>query len=145
MQKKDKAAALLESDGFWLLTRLLLAVVFLSGGAAKLLMFGEGVQEMQAFGLEPAWLVNSVVGISLVIGALMILANRYLCLAAAGLSVFLVLTILVVHTFWSMPQPQSLASMHIALEHISLIGGLLGTAIASHFRSIMFEQWSHAK
>ena len=145
MQKKDKVAALLESNGFWLLTRLLLSVVFLSGGAAKLLLFPEGVQEMQAYGLAPAWLVNSVVGISLIVGAIMILLNRFLCLAAAGLSVFLVLTILVVHTFWSMPQPQSIASMHIALEHISLIGGLLGTAMASHFRSIMFEQWSHAR
>jgi transmembrane protein len=142
---KDRTAALLESDLFWLFTRLLLSIVFLSGGLAKLILFDAGIDEMRLAGLEPAWLINSIVGISLVTGAVLILFDRYLFLAATGLSVFLLLTILVVHTFWNMAPPQSMLSMYTALEHISLIGGLLGTAIASHLRQTMFGAWQNRR
>jgi transmembrane protein len=128
---KDRTAALLESNLFWLFARLLLSIVFLSGGLAKLILFDAGIDEMRSAGLEPAWLFNSIVGISLITGAVLILFDRYLFLAATGLSVFLLLTILVI--------------MYTALEHISLIGGLLGTAIASHLRKTMFGAWQNRR
>jgi transmembrane protein len=139
----SKLSKALESNALWLCARILLAIVFLSGGLAKLILFNEGVAEMRTLGLEPAWLLNLIVGTSLTIGALLILLDRYLCLAAAGLSTFLVLTIVVVHRFWAMEPPQAMLSMYVALEHISLIGGLIGTAIASHFRRTMLLCWNH--
>jgi transmembrane protein len=46
-------ATLLDSRVLWFLARLLLAVVFLSSGLAKLLAWDNSVAEMQAAGLQP--------------------------------------------------------------------------------------------
>ena len=55
-------------------------------------------------------------------------------LGAGALSVFLLLTIAIVHRFWSLPEPRATLSLYFALEHVSIIGGLLAAAIASHLR-----------
>ncbi len=49
---------LLESDGGWLIVRLLLLVIFISSGLAKLFDFEGSLAEMRAAGLHPDWLFN---------------------------------------------------------------------------------------
>lgn len=126
--------AMLESDWLWFLARLCLVVVFLASGAAKLADFQGGLAEMRAAGLEPAALYNVAVAATLLMGSALILLNRGLWLGAGALAVFLALTILIVHTFWSLEGPKAQLAMFFALEHVSVIGGLMATAIASHFR-----------
>ncbi|WP_277403841.1 hypothetical protein [Achromobacter xylosoxidans] len=48
---------------------------------------------------------------------------------------FLALTIVIVHAFWRLPEAQAKLALFFALEHVSVIGGLLCAAIASHARS----------
>jgi len=124
----------LESNGLWWLARLCLVVVFVSSGLAKLIDIDGGMSEMRAAGLEPALLFNLVVAVTLLSGALLILLDRLVWLGAGALAVFLALTIIVVHTFWNLPEPEATVSMFFALEHVSLIGGLIATAIASYLR-----------
>jgi len=124
----------LESNGLWWLARLCLVVVFVSSGLAKLIDIDGGMSEMRAAGLEPALLFNLVVAVTLLSGALLILLDRLVWLGAGALAVFLALTIIVVHTFWNLPESEATVSMFFALEHASLIGGLIATAIASHLR-----------
>lgn len=45
----------LDSNWLWLLARLLLSVIFLSSGLAKLLDTEGSLAEMRAAGLHPAW------------------------------------------------------------------------------------------
>ena len=123
----------LESQWLWIISRCCLALLFFSSGLSKVLDVNTGFQEMQAAGLEPAWLFNYASALVLLVGAYSILFDRYLWLGAALLSVFLVITIVLVHTFWNLSGGQAQISLYFALEHISVIGGLIGTAIASHF------------
>lgn len=135
----------LESKWLWLLARVLMVVVFALAGVAKLLDFDGGLAEMRQAGLEPAWIYNIVVATGLLVASLLILLDRWMWLAAGGLAIFLGLTIVVVHHFWSLPLPQAKLSMFFALEHLSLIGGLLAIAIASHTRRswlTSLERWN---
>lgn len=125
---------ILDSRWAWRVARLLLAVVFLSSGLAKLIDFQGGLAEMRAAGLEPDWLFNIATIAVLLGGSALLLLDRALWLGAGALVVFLLLTILVVHRFWALPEPQAKAAMFWALEHISLVGGLVAAAIASRLR-----------
>lgn len=124
----------LDSRWLWIGARILLAVVFLSSGLAKLLDFQGGLAEMRAAGLEPDWLFNIATIAVLLGGSVLLLLDRALWLGAGALAVFLLLTILVVHHFWALPEPQARPAMFWALKHISLIGGLVAAAIASRLR-----------
>ncbi len=130
---------LLEHRIVWLVARLLLSVVFVAGGVAKLVDFDGGVAEMQAAGLTPAVLYNIAVAATLLAGAALIVLDRALWLGAGALAVFLVLTIVVVHRFWALPQPQAQLALFFALEHVSLIGGLMAAAVASHARRMLIH------
>ncbi|WP_445658983.1 DoxX family protein [Achromobacter sp. NCFB-sbj8-Ac1-l] len=127
---------LLQSDGLWFIARLCLAVVFIASGAAKVLDFRGGVAEMRDAGLKPAVLVNILVAALMLGGSVLILADRALWLAAAALGVFLLLTSVIVHAFWRLPPPQAKLALFFALEHVSVVGGLIAAAIASHFRAL---------
>lgn len=128
--------SVLQSDWLWFIARLSLAVVFIASGAAKLFDFRGGVAEMRDAGLEPAKLVNIVVAGLMVAGSVLILADRALWLAAAALGVFMLLTIVIVHAFWRLPPPQAKLALFFALEHVSVVGGLIAAAIASHVRGL---------
>ncbi|MBD2783877.1 DoxX family protein [Xenorhabdus sp. DI] len=125
---------LLESNGLWLVVRLLLLVIFVSSGLAKLLDFEGSLAEMRAAGLHPAWLFNLVSALVLLSGSVLILFDRLVWLGAGILSVFLILTIVIVHTFWLFSGAYAKTSLYFALEHTTVIGGLMAAAIASHLR-----------
>ncbi len=124
----------LGSRALWLTARVLLSVVFLASGLAKLIDFQGGLAEMRAAGLEPDWLFNIATAVTLLTGAVLILLDRALWLGAGALAVFLVLTIVVVHRFWALPEPHAQQALFWALEHISLVGGLIAASIASYTR-----------
>lgn len=124
----------LDSNWLWLLARILLAVVFLSSGLAKLFDYSGSLAEMRAAGLHPDWLFNIATAATLLLGSALLLLDRALWLGAGALAVFLLLTIIIVHRFWALPEAQAKAAMFWALEHTSLVGGLIAAAIASHWR-----------
>ncbi len=130
---------MLESRWLWLIARCCLAFLFLSSGLAKVLDAENSFQEMRAAGLEPAWLFNYASAIVLLFGAYCILFQKYLWLGAGALSVFLLLTILIVHNFWTMSAPQATISMYFAFEHMAVIGGLISLYIAGHYRNKVNE------
>ncbi|EPH0092459.1 DoxX family membrane protein [Pluralibacter gergoviae] len=124
----------MELNGIWIIARTLLATVFLSSGAAKMIDFQGEMSEMRAAGLHPDWLFNIVTALLLLISSLFIILDKALWVGMVALSIFLLLTIVVVHRFWNMPQPDSTQAMFWAVEHVSLVGGLLSAAIASRSR-----------
>lgn len=130
---------ILTGQASWRAARLLLTVVFVLSGVAKLADFDGGMAEMRRAGLEPAWLFNGVVALVLLAGTLAIWFDRYLWQGAALLGSFLVATIFVVHHFWSLPEPRATMSFYFALEHVSLVGGLACAAVASACRRRMVQ------
>ncbi|WP_034056530.1 multidrug efflux RND transporter inhibitory subunit MexG, partial [Pseudomonas aeruginosa] len=102
------------------------------------------LEEMRAAGLEPAWLFNIATAVTLLAGSALVLLDRKLWLGAGALAVFLLLTILIVHTFWSKTGVEAKLAMFFALEHIAVIGGLIATAIASAQRQRLRQDVSVA-
>ncbi|MGK6324414.1 DoxX family protein [Sphingomonas sp. DT-51] len=112
------------------LARTILTFPFWCSGLHKLLFFKSGVAEMTHFGLEPAVLVNlATIAIQLT-GSAMIIADRGRAAGALLLGFFTLLTIPLVHHFWSITEePFRTIAFHTATEHLGLIGGLLVAAV----------------
>ncbi|KAB2785876.1 DoxX family protein [Brucella anthropi] len=124
-------ANILDSHASLLLARVGLTFIFWSSGLAKLFNFGANAAEMESFGLHPGWLFNSATLLLQIVGSLMIIFNRGIWLACGALAVFTILTIPVAHPFWAKEGEEAFRDMTVALEHISLIGGLALAAILS--------------
>lgn len=127
----------LDSRWLWRMARLLLALMFTVSGLARVLDPQGGMDEMRAAGLEPAWLFNTAVATTLLLAAMLVLLDRLLWLGAAALSVFLVLTIVVVHQFWELSGDEARVALFFAFEHLTVIGGMIAAAIASHLRRVL--------
>ena len=120
-------------DSALLLTtaRIVLTLVFWTSGLSKFIDFEANAAMMDDFGLSPGWLVNSMV-LTLQIGAsAMIIFNRGAWLACGALGIFTLLTIPIAHPFWAKTGEAAFLDFVIALEHISLVGGLMLAAILS--------------
>ncbi|TKT80293.1 DoxX family protein [Aquamicrobium sp. LC103] len=122
-------ATILDSRVFGILARVVLTLVFWSSGLAKLFDFGANAAVMEGFGLYPGWLFNTATLILQIGGSLMIVFGRGVWLAAGALAVFTLLTIPIAHPFWAKEGEEAFRDMTVALEHVSLVGGLAIAAI----------------
>jgi transmembrane protein len=121
--------ALLSSRGTAIAARVLLTFPFWASGLSKLLDFPGGVAEMRHFGLEPAWLFNSLTIFVQLTGSALIIAKRGTWLGAGALGVFTFLTIPIVHAFWRLEGERALTALHTAGEHVGMIGALILVSI----------------
>lgn len=131
-------AKILERHALWFIARILILIVFVSSGLTKVFNYESSLSEMRAAGLHPGWCFNIASALVLLAGSLLVFLNRLLWLGAGALVVFLFLTIVVVHTFWSHTGLEAKIAMFWAIEHLSVIGGLIAVAIAGHFRDLHF-------
>ena len=129
-------AAILDSGAGWFVARLVLTFVFWGAGIGHLVDFKASVAEMKAHGLEPAAVMNILLVVTLLLGSLLILLDRWLWLGCGILSGFLVVAIVIAHPFWTMAEPERTIHFRVAVEHISLIGGFMALAIAGRLREL---------
>ncbi len=123
---------------FQLFARVLLTLMFWSSGFAKLFDFNTALAEMQHYGLSPAAPIALAVIIVQLVGSALVISGRYVWLGAGALGVFTILTIPIAHAFWGMTGEAAFLEMMFAIEHLSVIGGLVVVAI-------LMRQPSHAK
>lgn len=121
--------AILSNRGTEFAARVLLTFPFWGSGLAKLLNFSGGMAEMSHFGLEPAWLYNTLTIIVQLGGSALIIANKRTWLGAGALGVFTALTILIVHTFWKLEGERAIVAFHTAGEHVGMIGAFILVSI----------------
>jgi transmembrane protein len=124
---------LLDQTWFAVLARVILTFAFWGSGLAKLIDFKGGVAEMAMFNLPYPELINILTIIVQLGGSLLIIINRWTWLGAGALAVFTLLTIPLVHHFWSLPEPKATAAFHTATEHITVIGALMLVSILSRY------------
>lgn len=132
----NSIARILESQTLWFIARILILLLFISSAFTKVFDYENSLAEMRAAGLNPDWFFNIATVIILFSSSFLVLFESYLWLGAGALAVFLFLTIVIVHTFWNMTGDVAMLSIYFAIEHISVIGGLMAIAIASHFRAL---------
>ena len=113
--------------------RFILSIIFLSTGITGLISptgFAAGLGQMGV----PLPAVSAAGTIALtILGSLVLIfdINRLGWLAAFALAVFTAGTIPLGHAFWRFDEPQRSEELRIAIEHVSLIGGLLLAGLAS--------------
>ncbi|TCM63749.1 transmembrane protein [Acinetobacter calcoaceticus] len=129
--------SLLRSPKLWLAVRCMIALLFVYSGLEKVLDVEGSFAEMRAAGLNPAWLFNYASALVLLGGSYFILFDKAIWLGAGILSIFLVLTIVVVHSFWNMSGLHAIIALYFALEHVAVIGGLMAVAMTSHYRQLL--------
>jgi transmembrane protein len=126
----DTMQRLLHHPALALFARIALTFPFWGSGVAKLVDFDSGVAEMAHFGLHPAILFNIATIAVQLLGSILIIANRLAWLGAGALAVFTGLTVILVHSFWSMTEePFRTIAFHTATEHVGIIGGLVAISI----------------
>lgn len=114
-------------------SRIFLTFFFWMAGIFGLFNFGAIVQEMIAVGLP----LPSIFAIGTILcqlgGSALVISDRagYGWVGSVMLIVFTLLTIPVGHPFWTFSEPARTQEFHIALEHISLIGGLMMSMLLS--------------
>lgn len=109
--------------------RILFTFPFWGSGLAKLLDFSGGMAEMSQFGLEPAWLFNSLTIFVQLTGSALIILKRGTWFGAGMLGVFTFLTIPIVHAFWRLEGERAITAFHTAGEHMGMIGALVLVSI----------------
>ncbi|WP_454858233.1 DoxX family protein [Rhizobium binxianense] len=120
---------LLSSPAFGVFARVLVTFPFWSSGLAKLSDFAGAVAEMEKYGVLPATPMAAVVIMVQLVGSVLVISGWNAWLGAGALGVFTALTIPVAHAFWRMTDEAAFFEMLFAIEHISVIGGLMLVAI----------------
>lgn len=129
-------ASLLDSSVFAFIARLVLLVTFIVPGITQITGFQGAIGEFAHFNLNPpaAFVVASF--ITLLVGsALVLVGGKRTWLGAGALAIYTGLTIFIVHHFWTMSGDAATSEMRTALEHISLIGGLMCVAVMERRRT----------
>lgn len=113
------------------LSSLLLAVVFLYSGADKALHWRDGVAEVTEMGLPlPALFAAATIAVQLG-GGLAVATGIFAGPGAIFLAFFTLLATLLGHKFWLQRGKAAKQELTTALEHVAIIGGLLGV-VARH-------------
>lgn len=114
-------------------SRILLTFFFWMAGIFGLFNFGIIVQEMIAVGLPVPTLFAVGTILCQLGGSALVISDRsgYGWVGAMLLIIFTLLTIPLGHPFWKFSEPKRTQEFHIALEHITVIGGLMMSMLLS--------------
>lgn len=117
----------------WTVLRVILTSLFWMAGIFGVFNFNVIVQEMTQVQLKaPEVFAVATIATQLIGSALLISNfNGLGWLGAGALTVFTLLTIPLGHAFWTFEEPKRTEEFHIALEHMSLVGGLLIAGLLS--------------
>jgi transmembrane protein len=122
--------AILVSDLFELIARVVLTSFFLIAGIFGLLKFDVMVATIRHHGFSSPKTVVAAMIVTELAGSVLLITDvfRLGWLGAGWLGVFTLLSIPLGHPFWKFQPPKKMEEMQIALEHIALIGGLMVAA-----------------
>lgn len=112
---------------------IVLTFVFWMAGLFGLFNFKAIVQEMVDVKLPAPRLFAVATIATQLLGSALVISNigGLGWLGAGALAVFLILTIPIGHPFWTFSEPKRTHEFHIALEHVTVVGGLMMAAILS--------------
>jgi uncharacterized membrane protein YphA (DoxX/SURF4 family) len=112
-----------------LLLRSGLAVVFLYAGADKLCHWQESLDEVAALGLPVPRLFVTLTVVTQIVGAGMVVTGIFAALGAMVLAGFTILATVLGHRFWLLRGQLARRELTTALEHVSIVSGLLLLAV----------------
>lgn len=131
---------ILKSDWLWHLARVIITFMYWFAAIGFILDFNAAQGTMGLAGIEPLWLIAALTIAVQVIGSALIILDRWVWLGAGMLAVFTLLTIPLVHHFWTMEGGEAIQNMLESEEHITVVGGLIIVSICSAIR----RDWKRA-
>ena len=108
-----------------LVGRILLALIFITSGSAKIAGFAGTVGYIASKGLPMSSVVAAVAILVELGGGLAVAVGFMTRWAALGLALFCVLAALIFHAFWGIPADQVMAQQINFWKNISIAGGFL--------------------
>jgi uncharacterized membrane protein YphA (DoxX/SURF4 family) len=112
-----------------LMLRSGLAVVFFYAGADKLWHWKESLDEVAALGLPMPRLFVTITVVTQIVGAGMVVTGIFASLGAVVLAGFTTLATVLGHRFWLLRGQLARRELTTALEHVSIVSGLLLLAV----------------
>ncbi len=128
---------ILESDWLWHLSRVVITFMYWYAGLGFLFDFAGAQAMMDSYGFSPVWLIAALTILVQVGGSILIILDRFVWFGAGALGVFTLMTIPLVHHFWTMTGAEAMQAKLESEEHLTVIGGLIIVSILSHVR----RQW----
>ncbi|WP_449432251.1 DoxX family protein [Pseudomonas putida] len=119
-----------QRDVIILVARILLMVLFVVSGWAKLTGFEGTVGYMTSLGAPAPMLAAAVAVIMEFFVAIVLILGFYTRPLAFVFALFVLGTALLGHPFWSMVDPERSANMTQFLKNMSIVGGLLLLAVS---------------
>jgi putative oxidoreductase len=104
--------------------RVLLSLIFLISGFAKLTDTAGTVVHMEANGIPSAYALAIIAGLAEVCGGLAILFGFLTRIGALGLMIFLIPVQLLFHSFWTMEGMEAQTQMANFVKNLAIMGGL---------------------
>ena len=126
-------AEIISSTLFLIAAKIFLTFFFWIAGIYGIFNFQEIEKEMKDVRLPHPKLFAIATIFCQLSGSFLIILNPYGYgwIGAGALIIFTLLTIPLGHAFWKFDEPKRTSEFHIALEHISLIGGLMLATVLS--------------
>lgn len=126
------------SAEFLLVGRVLFGILFLYNGINHFVDYEgrTGYAEYKDVPASSALVLSS--GVVLVLGALGIILGVYPVVSAGALAVFLIVTTVLIHDFWDVPDEERENELNHFLKNVGLLGATLV------FVSIGGETWTYA-
>ena len=119
-----------QRDAFILIARVLLMILFVVSGWAKLTGFDGTVAYMTSLGAPAPMLAAAIAVLMEFFVGIVLILGFYTRPLAFLFALFVLGTALIGHPFWNMVDPERSANMTQFLKNLSIIGGLLLLAVS---------------
>ena len=115
--------------------RILVALYFLAPGILKFVAFPMHVSLMSAHGIPNAAPLLAVAGAAQVMGALLLMANRFVRFNALGFVAYILVINVLLHDFWNFTGAQGAHETQNFIKNLGILAGLLVLAGVSRWRT----------
>lgn len=122
------------SKTIYFIARLFIAISFLVAGVHKIVAWDGPAAWMASKGLPMVPVLLGTAAFVEIVGALLLIFNFKVKWTSLFLAAFLLVVTLSMHTFWNMEGMMFQTAFLDFIQNITIIGGLLGVAVAAASR-----------
>ena len=119
--------------------RVLIALYFLVPGLMKFAAPDLHLEMMARHNVPMAGLLLYVAGVAIVVGALLLLANRHVRLTALGFALYILVINVMMHDFWNFEGLEGQHEMQNFIKNLGILAGCWVLAGASKARGLSFS------
>ena len=115
--------------------RILVALYFLLPGLMKFVAFPMHVSLMSAHGISNPAPLLAVAGVAQVLGAVLLMTNRFVRFGALGFVAYILVINMLLHDFWNFTGVQGAHELQNFIKNLGILAGLLVLAGISPWRA----------